>query len=78
MSPSAPEHSWQVTKALSHPDWLYHHLRVTGAPAAVAGFRAAVAGPGLIPRTDGAGNMAEDWFHLLAAPSGPQRRSLSL
>jgi hypothetical protein len=64
--------------ALSHPDWLYHHLRVSGAPDAVAGFRVAAAGPGLIPWTDGAGQAAEDWFHLLAAPPGPQRRSLSL
>jgi hypothetical protein len=39
--------------ALAHPDWLYHHLRVTGAPA-------------------------EDWFHLLAAPPTPGRRTFSL
>jgi hypothetical protein len=64
--------------ALPHPDWLYHHLRVTGDPAAVAAFRAAAAGPGLIPWADGPGSAAEDWFHLLAAPPAPQRRSLSL
>lgn len=64
--------------ALSHPDWLYHHLRVTGDPAEVAAFRAAAAGPGVIPWMDSAGNAAEDWFHLLAAPPAPQRRSLSL
>ena len=28
--------------ALPHPDWLYHHLRVTGGHAEVAAFRAAV------------------------------------
>ena len=41
MMPAAP--------ALPHPDWLYHHLRVTGAPAEVAAFRAAAAGAGVIP-----------------------------
>ncbi|MDO9712713.1 hypothetical protein [Paracraurococcus lichenis] len=64
--------------ALPHPDWLYHHLRVTGDPAAVAAFRAAAAGPGVIPWTDSPGSAAEDWFHLLAAPPAPHRRSLSL
>ena len=67
--------------ALPHPDWLYHHLWVSGDPARVAVFRAAAAGPGVIPWTDSAGSAAEDWFHLLAAPPAPpapQRRSLSL
>lgn len=64
--------------ALPHPDWLYHHLRVSGDPAAVAAFRAAAAGPGVIPWTDSAGSAAEDWFHLLAAPPASQRRRLSL
>ncbi|MDO9707665.1 hypothetical protein [Paracraurococcus lichenis] len=64
--------------ALPHPDWLYHHLRVTGPPAEVAAFRLAAAGPGLIPWEDPVGSAAEDWFHLLAAPPAPQRRSLSL
>ncbi|MBK1662774.1 hypothetical protein, partial [Paracraurococcus ruber] len=64
--------------ALPHPDWLYHHLRVAGDPTEVAGFRAAAAGPGVIPWAEDAGQAAEDWFHLLAAPPPPQRRSLSL
>ena len=64
--------------ALPHPDWLYHHLRVSGDPAEVAAFRAAAAGPGVIPWADRLGSAAEDWFHLLAAPPAPQRRSLSL
>ena len=45
--------------ALPHPDWLYHHLRVSGDPAAVAAFRAAAAGPGVIP-----------WMESLAAAAG--------
>jgi hypothetical protein len=64
--------------ALPHPDWLYHHLRVTGEPTEVAAFRAAAAGPGVIPWADSLGAAAEDWFHLLAAPPAPGRRSLSL
>jgi hypothetical protein len=64
--------------AMPHPDWLYHHLRVTGDPAEVAAFRVAAAGPGVIPWADSVGSGAEDWFHLLAAPPAPQRRSLSL
>ena len=35
--------------ALPHPDWLYHHLHVTGDPGEVAAFRAAAAGAGVIP-----------------------------
>jgi len=64
--------------APTHPDWLYHHLLVAGAPATVAAFRAAAAGPGLIPWTGPVDQAAEDWFDLLAAPPPPQHRSLSL
>ncbi|MFC7477507.1 hypothetical protein ACFQS7_24315 [Dankookia sp. GCM10030260] len=64
--------------ALPHTDWLYHHLRVTGAPAEVAAVRAAAAGAGVIPWQHDLGPAAEDWFHLLAVPPAPQRRSLSL
>ncbi|MCO6417953.1 hypothetical protein JYK14_17555 [Siccirubricoccus sp. KC 17139] len=64
--------------ALPHPDWLYHHLRVTGAPEAVAAFRQAASGAGIIPWAEDQGEAAEAWFHLLAAPPPPQRRSLSL
>lgn len=64
--------------APDHTDWLYHHLRVTGAPDDVAAFRAAAAGAGIIPWTDDHGAAAETWFHRLAAPPEPQRRTLSL
>ena len=65
--------------ALAHPDWLYHHLRVTGDPAKVVAFRAAAAGPGVIPWSSSPDSAAaEDWFHLLAAPPTPQQRTLSL
>ena len=59
--------------ALPHPDWLYHHLRVSGDPAAVAALRTAAAGPGVIPWTGSAGSAAEDWFYLLATPPAAQR-----
>jgi hypothetical protein len=61
-----------------HPDWLYHHLRVTGDPGEVAAFRQAAAGAGIIPWQHDLGAAAEDWFHRLVAPAAPQRRSLSL
>jgi hypothetical protein len=61
-----------------HPDWLYHHLRVTGVPAEVAAFRAAAAGAGIISWAHDLGPAAERWFHLLAVPPEPQHRTLSL
>jgi hypothetical protein len=64
--------------ALAHPDWLYHHLLVTGDADLVTLFRHAAAGPGAIPWRDDLGPAEEDWFHLLAAPPEPQRRSISL
>jgi hypothetical protein len=64
--------------ALPHPDWLYHHLVITGDADLVTLFRHAAAGPGAIPWRDDLGHAEEDWFHLLAAPPEPQRRSISL
>lgn len=59
-------------------DWLYHHLRVTGAPEGVAAFRAAAAGAGVIPWTHDRGAAAERWFHMLVAPPPPMARTISL
>ena len=64
--------------ALAHPDWLYHHLSITGDADLVTLFRQAAAGPGAIPWADDLAQAEEDWFHLLAAPPAPQRRSVSL
>jgi hypothetical protein len=64
--------------ALPHPDWLYHHLRVTGEADAVAAFRTAAAGAGVIPWTHDLYSAADAWFDLLVAPPPPQRRSLSI
>jgi len=63
---------------LAHTDWLYHRLSVTGPAAALARFVAAAGGAGVIPWQLALDRLAEDVFHLLAAPPAPQRRSLSL
>jgi hypothetical protein len=63
---------------LAHPDWLYHRLTITGPKAALAAFRAAAAGAGVIPWHLDLDRIAEDCFHLLAAPPPPHQRSLSL
>ncbi len=65
--------------ALPHPDWLHHHLTVTGDADLVTLFRQAAAGPGAIPWADDLAPAEEDWFHLLLAapPDGP-RRTISL
>lgn len=76
-APVAPPEDREVL-APAHTDWLYHHLKVTGAPGDVAVFQAAAAGAGVIPWTHDRGAAVEDWFHLLVAPPAPQRRTLSL
>ncbi len=59
------------------PDWLYHHFEAAGPAEAVAAFRAAAAGPGLLPWRLDLPRLQEDWLHLmLAAP--PQQRGISL
>ena len=65
--------------ALPHPDWLYHHLSITGDADLVTLFRQAAAGPGAIPWADDLAQAEEDWFHLLAASRESQGpRSISL
>jgi len=74
---TAAESSAAAILALPDPDWLYHHLTVEGPAAAMAEFRAAAAGPGLIPWALDEERMEENWLHLLLAPP-PHRRTLSL
>ncbi|WP_376100585.1 hypothetical protein ACE7GA_00180 [Roseomonas sp. CCTCC AB2023176] len=59
--------------ALDHPDWLLHHLDVTGPAEDLTLFRLAAAGPGVIPWTHGRAGEEEDLFHLLAAPPRGER-----
>jgi hypothetical protein len=69
---------------LAHTDWLYHRLRITGPKAALARLRDAACGAGIVPWQLDLDRMAEDFFHLLAAPPPragslhPPPRSLSL
>ena len=63
--------------APTHPDWLFHHLRIEGPAAAVAAFRAAASGAGIIPWHLDFERVEEEAFLQLAAPQG-QARTLSL
>jgi len=63
---------------LAHTDWLHHHLAITGPAPAVAAFREAAAGAGLIPWPLDGTRLEEDCFYRLVAPPAPQRRTLSL
>lgn len=62
---------------LPTPDWLPHRLLVTGLAAPLAAFRAAAAGPGLIPWALRASELEEGWFGQLVAPP-PDRRGISV
>lgn len=63
--------------APAHTDWLFHHLRIEGPAAAMAVFRDAAAGAGVIPWHLNFDRVEEDVFLRLAAPNG-QARTLSL
>src|SRR5208283_273018 len=62
--------------ALAVPDWLAHTLTVSGPAERVAAFRAAAAGPGILPLQDRARH-EEDVMHALLAPP-PSLRGISL
>lgn len=62
---------------LPTPDWLSHRLLVAGPAAPLAAFRAAAAGPGLIPWPLRASELEEGWFNQLVA-SPPDRRGISV
>jgi hypothetical protein len=55
---------------LSHTDWLHHRLTVTGPAAELAAFQA--------PWQRDPDRLAEEFLHLLVAPSPPHQRRLSL
>ncbi|MFT8247122.1 hypothetical protein [Roseomonas sp. BN140053] len=59
--------------APAHTDWLRHTLTVRGPAEAMASFRAAAAGPGVIPWTLDLDRLEEDWFLPLAAPADGER-----
>jgi hypothetical protein len=62
--------------ALAAPDWLAHTLTVSGPADRVAAFRAAAAGPGILPLQDRT-RLEEDVMHALLAPP-PALRGISL
>ena len=62
---------------IASPDWLEHRLAVTGPAEELARFRAAAAGPGVIPWQVDLDATEEDLFHLLVAPLASHKRVLS-
>jgi len=56
---------------LANPDWLHHRLTISGPPEALAAFKRAAAGAGVIPWHFDLDRMQEDFFHLLVAPPRP-------
>ena len=81
-TPAAPDAVGKASPGaplrLAHTDWLHHRLVVTGPDAAMAAFRVAAAGAGVIPWHLDLDRIEEECLHLLVAPPPPQRRSLSL
>lgn len=75
--PAAPGPADDIL-ALPHPDWLFHHLAVTGPAADLAAFRRAAAGAGVVPWQFDYDELEETWFHLLAAPPPPLHRTISI
>jgi hypothetical protein len=74
-SPAAPALPPATSEPLAplHTDWLRNTLEVGGPAEAVAGFRAAAAGAGVIPWRHDLSRMEEDWFLGLAAPPDGER-----
>jgi hypothetical protein len=64
--PDSPERVWQPTP--EPVDWLRNTLTVTGPAERVEDFRAAAAGPGVIPWTLDLADLEEDFLLPMAAP----------
>ncbi len=56
---------------LPNTDTLHHRLTISGPPVAVAAFKRAAAGAGIIPWQYDLDRMEEDFFHLLVAAPTP-------
>ncbi|MBC9176844.1 hypothetical protein [Pseudoroseomonas ludipueritiae] len=68
LAPPAPPHAAPEVLAPAHTDWLRHLLTVSGPAEPMGRFRAAAAGPGIIPWVLDLPGMEEDWLLQLAAP----------
>jgi hypothetical protein len=63
--------------AATAPNWLYHHLVISGSAAAVANFAAAARGAGVIPWRLDFTRIEEDVFNMAAAVPA-ERRQLNI
>ncbi len=72
--PSRPQASGPLPAImrLPNPDWLHHRLTVSGPAAALAAFKRAAGGAGIIPWHFDLDRMEEDFCHLLVAPPTPE------
>jgi hypothetical protein len=59
--------------ALPQPDWLFHHLTISGPSAEIMEFRDAAAGPGVLPWTVDYPALEEDLFLMLMRGDAKQR-----
>lgn len=62
---STPEASAGTVMALPQPDWLYHHLSISGPAAELMALRIAARGPGILPWPCDHAALEEDLFVLL-------------
>ena len=63
--------------ALLQPDWLFHHLAISGSLGALIRFRQAAAGPGVIPWVSDHARLEEDLFLSLMREDTGRPRELS-
>jgi hypothetical protein len=59
--------------ALPQPEWLFHHLSVSGPPEEILRFREAAAGPGILPWPVDYAALEEDLFLMLMHGDARQR-----
>lgn len=69
LAPPVPPDAAPEVLAPPHTDWLRHLLTISGPAEPMARFRAAAAGPGIIPWMLDLTGMEEDWLLQLAAPA---------
>lgn len=63
----------ELVLALPQPDWLFHHLSVTGPADEITRFREAALGPGILPWAADLDQLEEDLFLMLMREDTGQR-----